>query len=71
MGSRREPGLKPLTARELIHELSEPWVDLDKPITVGICPGGWADAAYVGLVITGVTCTSRGQTLDYDVEVLD
>lgn len=52
------------TVRHLIHDLSSPWVDPGKPVTLSFyAPGAPGDT--VELVITGVTTTARGQSLDY------
>lgn len=52
------------TVRHLIHDLSSPWVDLDKPAVLEFyAPGAPGDT--VTLVITGITVTERGQSLDY------
>jgi hypothetical protein len=52
------------TVRHLIHDLSSPWVDPGKPVVLSFyAPGAPGDT--VDLVITGVTVTGRGQSLDY------
>lgn len=52
------------TVRHLIHDLSSPWVDPNKPIILELYAPGLPDDT-MELVITGVTTTARGQSLDY------
>jgi hypothetical protein len=52
------------TVRHLIHDLSSPWVDPNRPVTLELyAPGLPGDTMEI--VITGVTTTARGQSLDY------
>jgi hypothetical protein len=54
------------TVRHLIHDLSSPWVDPNKPVTLELyAPGLGLTCDTMEIVITGVTTTARGQSLDY------
>jgi hypothetical protein len=53
------------TARRLIHALSAPWVDPAKPVTLSVHTCG-SGRDVVELLITGITTTARGQSLDYE-----
>lgn len=51
------------SARSLIHDLSSPWIDQDKPVTVDFMG---KDGVAVVFVVTGVTSTARGQSLELE-----
>jgi hypothetical protein len=53
------------TVRHLIHDLSSPWVDLDKPAVIEFYAPGEPENTK-RLAITGITVTERGQTLEYE-----
>lgn len=52
----------PPTVRHLIHDLSSYWIDQGKPVYVGFTD---SDGTYHEYVVTGVTATARGQSLDF------
>ena len=51
----------PPTVRHLIHDLSSYWIDQGKPVYVGFTS---TDGTMHLFVVTGVTSTARGQSLD-------
>lgn len=49
------------TVRHLVHDLTSHWVDQGKPVYVSACDA----AGYMRqFVVTGVTTTARGQSLE-------
>lgn len=55
-----DAGENPPTVRHLIHDLSSPWVDQGKPVTVFITDSAGAPLRFA---VTGVTTSARGQSL--------
>jgi hypothetical protein len=53
------------TVRHLIHDLSSYWIDQDKPVYVGFTG---TDGTYHSFLVTGVTSTARGQSLELQPE---
>lgn len=57
-----EDDSEPPTVRHLIHGLSSPWVDQDKPVTFGTYDSG---GSYREYVVTGIRTRAGGQGLDF------
>jgi len=49
------------TVRHLIHDFSSYWIDQGKPVYVGFHD---IDGTYHQFVVTGITSTARGQSLE-------